>query len=746
MIKEFKKISILALFIIMLISLVSCGDDATKANLSILNGVETDGVYSVYVSSSTESINLEDYLTVAEDAKLKIYTSVDMKDEIDANVSLQAGENIFYVRVKESGVKKDYTVKIIKRKTVTVTFDSNGGSVCQPIVVDEGTLVNTPTTTRSGYDFVKWDYDFTKPITEDISCKAEWVAKTYTITIENGQPVDVKFGQEYSLTPAIPATGYKFVKWIDSNGNDFPKSGVWDKTDNVSIKAVFAKEVYKISYVYNADIPLKNTTYTVEDEVILEIPVHPDGLEFEGWYTDSQLKNKIEKIEKGNAGDVTVYAKWKIVVIPEPPVYTITIDADGYEFDGNTIELKYGDSYELPTVPEKAGYDFVAWMNGTTVIPTSGIWSIRDNATLTIKWQARKYNVEYVFDSKTTNPNTTTEFTPETETIILLEPTRPNATFLGWYTDPDFTDESKITQISKGTTVSITLYAKFEITMYMLTYSPNGGTVSKDFENYELGDSYTLLTPEFPGYKFVGWYNGEELVENNGTWSIETDVTFVAKWEKERYLVTYDLANGTTSETLKVSYSVDDTFTLPKPTREGYYFLGWSEKDSNKTYYDMTVQKGSTGNKTFVAKWSEFSYSFNGENAIVTNYKFITSRARVKIPTTVNYNGVDYTVTEIGASVFEGMGPIIKNKLIVTTNSKGEKVVATKFDVEIPRTLKKIGVNAFANCNDVCIKIILDSGVDIYEWTDSLEIAEGNKDVADVIKGRRPAIGWSIYG
>jgi hypothetical protein len=66
-------------------------------------------------------------------------------------------------------------------------------------------------------------------------------------------------------------------------------------------------------------------------------------------------------------------------------------------------------------------------------------------------------------------------------------------------------------------------------------------------------------------------------------------------------------------------------------------------------------------------------------------------------------------------------------------------------NVYIPNSVTKIGENAFYNCVDVTINIIMDKD-ELNVWADTLEVAAGNDQVVDVIKGRRPAIGWSIYG
>ncbi len=735
--RKLKELFVLIISLVFCLSLFSC-DDEGKATLALKNEILQNETHTIYVSSSTESIDLAEYIIVSDEAKWKLYDSSDMKDEIESNVSLQTGANTFYIKVKEDGTKKDYTVNVIRKRALTVDFDVNGGSACSSIVVDEGDVISPPTTSRIGYDFVKWDYDFTQPISDNVSAKAEWSAKSYTISVTDGAnsvyEIAVKFGEDYTIS--VPnKTGYRFIKVVDSNNTEFPLSGKYLEAENITLTAQYSLENYSLTYVYNADIANKVVYYTIADVVILDVPTHPNGLEFDGWYSDPQLTNKVSSFPSGSYGNKTLYAKWNQEIIPEQEIYDVVIDADGFEFDGNTFIIKYGDSYTLPVVPARDGYDFVAWLGNGEVVPTSGVWTIKADTTLTIKWQPKAYRIEYIIDNKTTNPNTITEFTIETPTITLLDATRPNSTFNGWFNE----NGERVTEISIGTFENITLYASFEIEVFELKYDANGGTVSKESVLYEKNDPYTLLTPEYPGYNFKGWYNGNTLIEN-GVWTFEEDITVVAKWEKITYLITYELFNGVSEQELKNTYTVEDTFTLPKPTKDGYVFLGWSDGVSSNVYQDVTIQKGTIGNKNYVAVWSMFSYSYSGTNATVVSYAYSNSRDKVVIPKSVNYNGVNYTVTEIGTSVFSGMGDKLAKKEIVI-NGKA----ATRFSVEIPNTLKKIGINAFSDCDDVSIDVILESGVDLYTWADSLEVAEGNDDVVDVIKGRRPAIGWSVY-
>lgn len=65
-------------------------------------------------------------------------------------------------------------------ETVTVTFDSNGGSEVEAYVVAKGKTTTEPVApTRDGYDFTGWyingrEFDFSKPINEDITIVAAW--------------------------------------------------------------------------------------------------------------------------------------------------------------------------------------------------------------------------------------------------------------------------------------------------------------------------------------------------------------------------------------------------------------------------------------------------------------------------------------------------------------------------------------------------------------------------------------------
>ena len=79
--------------------------------------------------------------------------------------------------------------------TFNVSFNSDGGSSVTAQSVEEGNTATEPTApVKEHYDFLGWyvgetKYDFSAPVTADVSLKAKWEIAKYTVTIDyaNGQ-------------------------------------------------------------------------------------------------------------------------------------------------------------------------------------------------------------------------------------------------------------------------------------------------------------------------------------------------------------------------------------------------------------------------------------------------------------------------------------------------------------------------------------------------------------------------------
>jgi len=85
------------------------------------------------------------------------------------------------------------------------------------------------------------------------------------------------------------------------------------------------------------------------------------------------------------------------------------------------------------------------------------------------------------------------------------------------------------------------------------------------------------------------------------------------------YTITYDLAGGTVSTANPTSYNIETAaFTLNNPTREHYLFAGWTGTELASATEVVTVAKGSTGNRSYTATWTEATYAVSISGAGVT--------------------------------------------------------------------------------------------------------------------------------
>lgn len=107
--------------------------------------------------------------------------------------------------------------------------------------------------------------------------------------------------------------------------------------------------------------------------------------------------------------------------------------------------------------------------------------------------------------------------------------------------------------------------------------------------------------PTKEGYTFIGWYNGES------EWDFETpvtavtaDLTLTAKWQINRYTITFDTAGG--SEVPSITQDYGTAITPPAaPTRTGYTFAGWNrEIPTAMPAGDMTITARWTENRVIV--------------------------------------------------------------------------------------------------------------------------------------------------
>lgn len=196
----------------------------------------------------------------------------------------------------------------------------------------------------------------------------------------------------------------------------------------------------------------------MNDEFILNNPTK-NGYNFLGWYVNDV---KIEKIEKGSTGNLTLLAKWEL------QKHTIEFNSNGGTNVSNQI-VNHFDKVLEPDHPTRLGYDFLGWFIGEDEYDFNN--EVTTNLELVAKWQIINYNINYDLNDSINNSSNPSSYTVE-DTISLLNPTKKGYIFVGWYVN-----DNKVEQINLGTTGHLMLVAKWRTYQISEIKEENKGTV-----------------------------------------------------------------------------------------------------------------------------------------------------------------------------------------------------------------------------------------------------------------------------
>ena len=111
-----------------------------------------------------------------------------------------------------------------------------------------------------------------------------------------------------------------------------------------------------------------------------------------------------------------------------------------------------------------------------------------------------------------------------------VSPEKTGYTFAGWYRDAECTEAYDFTTL---VTENITLYAKWNINTYDVTFDTAGGSA---VESQSVEYNSAAASPEVPvktGYTFAGWYRDAECtVAYDFTTPVTENITLYAKWNE----------------------------------------------------------------------------------------------------------------------------------------------------------------------------------------------------------------------
>ena len=574
--KKAKKKRISIMLIIFIIAVVAALSAAITINYIIP---------SISYNKSINLINNGKYSTALKELQtIKKDNFKDKKKQIllcQAGLSFSEGEletGISYV--KQAGGK------------VNVTYDSNGGSGNK----------GSETLSNNNIYFIN-DAD-TKS-----HKKIDFSAKDNTQSYINNDPVK---------------KGYDFSYWSINSYNI--KTAYNSYSCNLKLVAKYSTILYKLSYYLddgNADNP---SSYTINTpDFTLNNPIKT-GYTFTKWTWSNDTKDDGMggtslmgegteiTIKRGSIGNRSFMAHYTA------NTYKITLDWN----DGKTKNQKnitYDSYYTLET-PTKTGYTFSYWSYNNKKVDLSGKWNIAANATLVAVYTPISYSITYDLNGGYLNNSNPSSYNIETSTFVLNEPKKTGYTFAGW-SGTEITGIKTDVKIEKGSTGDRKYVANYTANNYKVVLDWGDGKTTKTI-TIAYDSKYTLETPSRLGYTFSHWsYNGN-TIDSKGIWSIANDVTLTAVYDVKAYKIYYDLNSGYYSGSSNPSeYTINTpTFTLNKPTKDGYTFAGWTGSDTNSNTLNVSIEQGSFGDKYFTAHYKgEISLKHSYTSA--TTYKTV---------------------------------------------------------------------------------------------------------------------------
>ncbi len=532
-----------------------------------------------------------------------------------------------------------------------ITLDSNGGTCPSNYIdVSYNSSYQLPVASKEGYSFKGWylesqqiNQNGTWQLVGDKTLLAKWEANTYVVSLDtNGgicsdSSLEVSFDSTYEL-PTPSFVGHTFLGWFKGE-NLFNISGTWIESENIELVAHWSTNTYMVSLNPNGG-ECSESSLEVTYGSSYELPT-PSliGYTFLGWYDGDNLFSACGTWEEVESKELV--AHWSI------NTYTITLNANGGESSTSSIEVTYGSNYELPT-PSYEDHIFGGWFDGDEKVTLSGTWTFLENKELVARWSSATFTIELDYNGGCEGVKTI-------EVTYGQAYTLPSTWRIGYDLDAWY-DGDQLIPFEGVWTFEPTTSLKLGWTLrsYNPLLDPNGGecSVSQIFVTY--GEEYSLPTPTREHYDFAGWYQNTTPIPLEGTWLYDSNFRLTAKWTPCQYKIYLDLQGGT-SDTVELTVTYGEKYSIPYPKKPGYYLGNWLY--NGERFY-------STGTFTYgediylVANWVQEIYKINfyaGYQATCDTSEMLIKYGEeytLPVPKKIGYyfNGWDYNGTIIPQS------------------------------------------------------------------------------------------------
>ena len=574
----------------------------------------------------------------------------DVPSTVGARIWSNGKENYFDLDRFFKGTLSNISIKYLINERV-LTFNSNGGTVCDPDTVTThdmaawGTLC---TTTRTGYTFKEWNtkqdgsgtpITSTTIATSSYPVYAKWKGNIYAVTFDRQggtggtASVTATYDSPMPTATAPTRTGYTFGGYYtgtNGSGTQYYKADMtsarnWDKTSVTTLYAKWTANTYKISFSANGgsggQTANVTATYAANMPTISTTKPTRTGYTFGGWYDTSAATGGTQYYTAAGASartwnktaNTTLYARWTA------NTYTVTLNQQSGSGGTTSVTATYDSPMPSATASTRTGYTFGGYYTGTNGSGTQYYkadmtsarnWDKTSVTTLYAKWTANTYKISFSANggSGGQTANVTATYAANMPTISTTKPTRTGYTFGGWYDTSAATGGTQYYTAAGASartwnkTANTTLYANWTINQNTIVVNANSGIGGQTSEkNY---GSTTSVSVSRSGYKFTGWTQSGTC----GTIGSNANFTY-----------THPSNNGTTCTiTANWQANKDPGFSVSTGTITVSPGINVKCKKTSACHASASV---SNGVKYFnVSNAVEGTYSFSSEPSILSAY------------------------------------------------------------------------------------------------------------------------------
>ena len=503
---------------------------------------------------------------------------------------------------------------------LSVTFNAQNETDPSVVPVLSGSPVAKPADPTNGSKvFIGWfleaaeaAYDFTTPVTEDITLFAHWVESvnvTLNPNYEGAETSTVPAGLDIAMdAPEDPVRdGWVFDKWTTDAEGEHAYDFATVVTDAFTL---YAQWLAPVTVTFNANggtFPVEGTPATVTATVgtgkAVAAPETAPTLTFsffDKWTTDAEGEHAYDFDTPVDA-EITLYAQWT-----HGDLYQLVSSKTRVDYDTDKFTIKYSDgkvnagdvlSFRFRTTADLTKFSIRGakkWVyeNSTATRGMTTYETLPDGWTyVTYVFSARTYD-----DSADIPADAWWRFDFCSDTIVkgdVLE-------IQGWAlnNEPLAIEAANVTDYVAPSVEIVDEYDWDDLTVNYVM-GENAAAIADDTVEFGHTLAAPAVTPN-DGYAFAGWYTDAECTKAyDFALPVIKDLTLYAKIDVAKVL-SFDSQEG--SAVAPINTAVGVAIAEPdEPTRLGYIFGGWYTEAGCENAFDFAA--GIEENTTVFAKW-----------------------------------------------------------------------------------------------------------------------------------------------